>query len=99
MTCWKWKPELQGPRNLEATGLPLHRDNETIIKERFQLDKANKDTLLNEITSSTTRSRALDHHKRYIRERTKCSGRKTSAREQQSHRDRKDNYFMSATAT
>src|SRR5215510_8305172 len=40
----------KGPRNLEATGLPLHRDNQTVVKERIRLDKTAKDTLLNEIT-------------------------------------------------
>src|SRR5262245_49368020 len=40
----------KGPRNLEATGLPLHRDNQTVVKERIQLDKSAKDTILNEIT-------------------------------------------------
>jgi len=47
----------KGPRNLEATGLPLHKDNQTIVKERIRLDKTNKDTLLNEITTIDTRSR------------------------------------------
>ena len=40
----------KGPRTLEATGLPLHLDNQTIVKERIYLDKANKDLLHNEIT-------------------------------------------------
>jgi hypothetical protein len=40
-----------GPRALESTGLPLHQDNETIVKERLYLDKANNDVLHNEITT------------------------------------------------
>jgi hypothetical protein len=40
-----------GPRALEATGLPLHKDNETIVKERLALDKANSDILHDEITT------------------------------------------------
>jgi hypothetical protein len=40
----------KGPRTLEASGLPLHTDNETIVKERIYLDKANKDVMRNEIT-------------------------------------------------
>src|SRR5438874_13287559 len=40
----------KGPRTLEATGLPLHLDNQTIVKERLYLDKTNKDLLHNEIT-------------------------------------------------
>ncbi len=40
----------KGPRNYEDSGLPLHRDNQSIVKERLALDKANKDVLRNEIT-------------------------------------------------
>jgi hypothetical protein len=41
----------KGPRIYEASGIPLHRDNETIVKERIALDKANKDLLHYEITT------------------------------------------------
>jgi hypothetical protein len=41
----------KGPRVFEASGIPLHRDNETIVKERITLDKANKDLLRYEITT------------------------------------------------
>jgi hypothetical protein len=40
----------KGPRTMEASGLPLHTDNETVVKERIYLDKANKDVMRNEIT-------------------------------------------------
>jgi hypothetical protein len=40
-----------GPRAMESTGIPLHRDNETIVKERLYLDRANPDLLHNEITT------------------------------------------------
>jgi hypothetical protein len=40
----------KGPRTLEASGLPLHADNQTVVKERIYLDKANKDVMRNEIT-------------------------------------------------
>ena len=40
----------KGPRTMEASGLPLHEDNETIVKERIALDKTNKDLMHNEIT-------------------------------------------------
>ena len=40
----------KGPRNYEPSGLPLHFDNESIIKERLSLAKDNKDILQNEIT-------------------------------------------------
>jgi hypothetical protein len=88
----------KGPRNLEATGLPLHRDNGTIVKERFQLDKADKDTLLNEIT-------VIDHAftrpwtitKRYILEKDKVIWKEDECGENNNHVViGKDNYFMSA---
>jgi hypothetical protein len=44
----------KGPRAYDATGLPLHFDNESIFKERFHLDKGNPNILHDEIT-------VLDH--------------------------------------
>jgi hypothetical protein len=40
----------KGPRAYDATGLPLHFDNQSIFKERFHLDKANPNILHDEIT-------------------------------------------------
>src|SRR5580700_6043293 len=40
----------KGPRNYEPSGLPLHANNQSIIKERLSLDPSNKDILRNEIT-------------------------------------------------
>jgi len=88
----------KGPRNLEATGLPLHRDNETVVKERFQLDKANKDTLLNEITvidNAFTRPWTIT--KRYIRETDKVLWKEDECGENNNHiLIGRDNYFLSA---
>ena len=42
---------LKGPRTFEMTGLPLHKDNQTIIHERIYLDKTNPNILHNEITT------------------------------------------------
>jgi hypothetical protein len=44
----------KGPRNYEPSGIPLHADNQSIVKERLHLDKNNNDVLKNEIT-------VLDH--------------------------------------
>ena len=41
---------LKGPRSYDSTGLPLHRDNQAVIKERIYLDKADPNTLYDEIT-------------------------------------------------
>jgi hypothetical protein len=61
---------LKGPRTFETTGLPMHKDNQTIVKERIALDKSNLDILVNEIT---TIDNALTHPwtvtKKYRRER------------------------------
>ena len=40
----------KGPRHYDAAGLPLHRDNQSVFKERIYLDKTNKNLLHNEIT-------------------------------------------------
>ena len=42
---------LKGPRVYDATGIPLHADNETIIQERIYLDKANANLLHDDITT------------------------------------------------
>ncbi len=42
---------MRGPRAYEASGLPLHRDNQTIVKERIFLDPYQRDTLRDEITT------------------------------------------------
>jgi hypothetical protein len=62
--------QFTGPRALESSGLPLHRDNETVVKERIHLDKGNKDILHDEITTidhAFTRPWTVD--KAYVRER------------------------------
>jgi hypothetical protein len=41
---------LRGPRAYEVSGVPFHKDNQTIIKERFYLDKADRNTLYDDIT-------------------------------------------------
>jgi hypothetical protein len=40
----------KGPRTFDESGLPLHRDNQTIVKERFFLDRSEPDVLHDEIT-------------------------------------------------
>ena len=41
----------KGPRNFDQQGIPLHEDSQSIVKERFFLDKADKDLLHLEITT------------------------------------------------
>ena len=40
----------KGPRHYDAAGLPLHHDNLSIFKERFYLDKSEKNLLHDQIT-------------------------------------------------
>ena len=42
---------LKGPRIYDPSGMPLHKDNQTVIKERLFLDKANPNMLHDEITT------------------------------------------------
>jgi hypothetical protein len=42
---------LKGPRSFDASGIPLHEDNQTVVKEHIYLDKANPDILHNEVTT------------------------------------------------
>jgi hypothetical protein len=41
----------RGPRLFDADGLPLHKNNRTIVKERIYLDQADRDLLHDEITT------------------------------------------------
>jgi hypothetical protein len=58
----------KGPRAYDATGLPLHFDNESIFKERIRVDATDPNLLHDEITvidHALTRPWTVD--KRYIR--------------------------------
>ncbi len=48
----------KGPRAYDASGLPLHEDNESIFKERIYLDKSNPNIMHDEVT---TIDHALTH--------------------------------------
>jgi hypothetical protein len=58
----------KGPRIYEIRGIPLHRDNQSVFKERFYLDKNDPNLLHDEITvidNALTRPWTVD--KRYVR--------------------------------
>ncbi len=40
----------KGPRAIDISGIPLHEDNQTVVKERLYLDKTDQNVLRNEIT-------------------------------------------------
>jgi hypothetical protein len=41
---------LKGPRFFDGSGIPLHEDNETVVRERISLDKSDRNLLHDEIT-------------------------------------------------
>jgi hypothetical protein len=60
----------KGPRSYDASGLPLHFDNESVFKERIHLDRADPNVVHDEITvidHALTRPWTVD--KRYVRNR------------------------------
>jgi hypothetical protein len=42
---------LKHPRTFDASGVPMHKDGQTIVKERLYLDKSDPDILYNQITT------------------------------------------------
>jgi hypothetical protein len=42
---------LKNPRTYDASGVPMHKDGQTIVKERFYLDKSNPDILYDQVTT------------------------------------------------
>jgi hypothetical protein len=87
---------MKGPRSYEASGIPLHEDNQTIVKERFHLDKADHDTLLDEIT---TIDHALTHPwtvtKKFIREHNPIWYQNDCAEDNHHVTVGRENYFLS----
>ena len=41
---------IKGPRSYDSSGMPFHKDGKTVVRERFYLDKANVDVMINETT-------------------------------------------------
>jgi hypothetical protein len=86
----------KGPRTVEFSGIPLAEDNETIVKERIYLDKADNNVMHNIITiidNAFTRPWTVD--KRYVRDR-KVHWFEDNCNENNHHIVvGKDNYFVS----
>jgi hypothetical protein len=60
---------MKGPRSYDTTGLPLHSDNKTVVKERLYLDKNDQTVLWNEITTiDSGLTRPWTVKKKYIRD-------------------------------
>jgi hypothetical protein len=61
---------MKGPRSFDASGIPLHKDNATVVKERIYLDKTNPDILHDEVTTvDNALTRPWTVTKNYRRER------------------------------
>jgi len=59
----------KGPRAYDAAGIPLHPDNQSIIKERIHWNKNDPDALTNEITTiDNALTRPWTVTKKYVRE-------------------------------
>jgi hypothetical protein len=57
----------KGPRTVEFSGIPMHDDNETVVRERIYLDRNDPDMMHNEITiidHAFTRPWTVDKHYR-----------------------------------
>jgi hypothetical protein len=62
---------MKGPRSFDASGLPLHVDNQTVVRERLFLDKTNKDLLKDEVTTfDNALTRPWTVTKSYLREKS-----------------------------
>jgi hypothetical protein len=90
---------LKGPRSFDSSGLPLHADNQTVIKERIYLDKGDRDLLHNEITViDNALTRPWTVHKTYQRDRAPFPfWRESICAEHNQHLAiGKEDYFLSA---
>jgi hypothetical protein len=87
----------KGPRNYEPSGIPLHEDNESVIKERMYIAKDNPDTLVNELTTfDHALTRPWKVVKNYRREKN-VEWHEDLCSENNNHvMIGKENYFMSA---
>jgi hypothetical protein len=87
---------LKGPRVFDSTGIPLHRDNQTVVKERITQDPADRDVLHNEVT---TIDHALTHPwtvtRNYRREKNPVWTEQICAEENHHVVIGKENYYVS----
>jgi hypothetical protein len=88
---------LKGPRSFDASGIPLHTDNQTIVKERLYVDKADPNVMLNEITTiDNALTRPWTVIKKYHRVRNPIWVEAICAEGNEHVRIGKENYMISA---
>jgi hypothetical protein len=88
---------MKGPRAYDTSGLPLHSDNKTVVKERLHLDKTNPNLLLDEITTfDDALTRPWTVIKQYARDpETRPNWLEAICSENNPHvRIQNDNYFI-----
>jgi hypothetical protein len=64
---------MKGPRTFDSTGIPMHKDNQTVVRERIYLDKADPNLMHNEIT---TTDHALTHPWTIMKNYRRTAGKK-----------------------
>jgi hypothetical protein len=88
---------MKGPRSFEASGLPLHEDNQTVVKERIHLDRANPDILLDDITTiDNALTRPWTVTKKYRREHNPIWYQSDCSEDNHHVTIGKENYFLGA---
>jgi hypothetical protein len=88
---------MKGPRDFDTTGLPVHVDNQTVVKERIYLDAANPNILHDEVTTiDHALTRPWTVTKSYRRERNPIWFDNNCAENNNHVVIGKENYFLSA---
>jgi len=88
---------LKGPRAYDFSGIPLHADNQTVVKERIYLDQGNPNILHDEITTfDHALTRPWKIVKNYRRESNPIWFEAICAEGNEHVRIGKENYMMSA---
>jgi hypothetical protein len=88
---------MKGPRSFEASGIPLHQDNLTIVKERIHLDRASPDILLDDITTiDNALTRPWTVTKKYRREHSPIWYQNDCSEDNHHVTIGKENYFLGA---
>jgi hypothetical protein len=88
----------KGPRSYEASGIILDDDNQSIIKERFSIDKTEKDLLRDEITvvdNALTRPWTVTKKYRHVAEARPIWHFNDCAEDNHHVRVGKEDYFIS----
>src|SRR5205809_6708127 len=88
---------IKNPHVYDSSGMPFHRDEGAIVKERIRLDRANPDVLRNEITTiDNALTRPWTVTRSYRRYRNYPWGEYVCTADNQHVVIGKEDYFMSA---